>query len=67
VTPSDYVAVIIALLGTVSACFAAWMGYLANRRLRTNGGHTIGEHVEKLAHEIEAITKTTPPEPPTAV
>jgi hypothetical protein len=36
------------------------MGYLANRRLRTNGGHTIGEHVEHLTARVDAITHPIP-------
>jgi hypothetical protein len=69
---ADWATVLTALLGTVSATLSAYFGYLANRRIRTNGGHTIGEHVETigehvetLATKIEALEKLTPPESPT--
>ena len=62
---ADWATVLTTLLGTVSATLSAYFGYLANRRIRTNGGHTIGEHVETLAAKIEALEKLTPPESPT--
>jgi hypothetical protein len=62
-TSADWVTVLLAAIAAISAMFATWVGARANRRLNTNGGKTIGQHVEELNARMDALMP--PPEAPT--
>lgn len=51
----DWTAIILALIAAASATFAAWLGWVNAKMLRTNSGKTIGQHIEALQGELAQI------------